>query len=245
MSAMFGTVGFHGKYGSVELKEVYHRNWTIALPIATVVHFGVIGSYVLSSFFDARTETLRPPKTPMIEISGGYIPPPIGNLRPPAIPSGGPRVKPNVGIPVPVPPNEVDPDQTIADQDHMNRSDLPGDEVGGTGEPAQPLIEIIEEVPPDGFVAAEKYPVVVKRVEPVYPQIALRAGLEGSVTVRVWVDKEGKPSQIEIWKSNADIFNESALAAAKQFLFTPAIMNNNPVSVWVALPFRFALAERK
>ena len=72
----------------------------------------------------------------------------------------------------------------------------------------------------------------------------MRAALEGKVWVKIWVDKEGKPREVVVFKSDAEIFNEPAITAAKQFLFTPAYMNNGPVSVWVSVPFNFKLADR-
>jgi protein TonB len=86
---------------------------------------------------------------------------------------------------------------------------------------------------------------VIKKIEPKYPELAMRAGLEGKVWVKIWVDKEGKPRQVVVMKSDAEIFNEPAVEAAKQFLFTPAYMNNGPVAVWVSVPFKFKLADRK
>ena len=62
----------------------------------------------------------------------------------------------------------------------------------------------------------------------------MRAGLEGKVWVKIWVDKEGRPKQVVILKSDAEIFNEPAVEAAKQWVFTPAYMNNGPVAVWVS-----------
>ncbi|GAG02318.1 unnamed protein product, partial [marine sediment metagenome] len=36
-----------------------------------------------------------------------------------------------------------------------------------------------------------------------------------------------------------------AVKAAMSFVFTPAYMNNGPVSVWVSIPFKFKLADRR
>jgi TonB family protein len=69
--------------------------------------------------------------------------------------------------------------------------------------------------------------------------------LEGNVFVKVWVDKEGKVRKVVILKSDAPIFEEAAVAAAKQFVFTPAVMQKGPVSVWVSIPFRFRLTGNK
>ena len=93
--------------------------------------------------------------------------------------------------------------------------------------------------PPTDFVAVSKEPVVVKRVEPKYPELAQKLRLEGRVVVRIWVDKNGKPKQVVILKSDNEIFNESATEAAWQFVFTPGYVSTGPVATWVAIPFKF------
>ena len=150
-----------------------------------------------------------------------------------------------MGAPVPVPDAEASPEQTLATQTEMSQVAAPISESAGDGVQIQQDIKIEDDGPPADFVAVEKEPVVVKKVEPKYPELAMRAGLEGKVWVKIWVDKEGRPKQVVLLKSDAEIFNEAALEAAKQFLFTPAYMNNGPVSVWVSVPFKFKLADRK
>ena len=39
------------------------------------------------------------------------------------------------------------------------------------------------------------------------------------------------------------VFNEAAVQAALGWVFTPAMMNNGPVRVWAAVPFRFKLTR--
>ncbi len=103
---------------------------------------------------------------------------------------------------------------------------------GGTGD---------EEREPEPFTAVEKEPVVLLNPAPVYPEIAMRAGLEGTVYVKMWVGRDGSVKRAEVVKSTSEFFNESALAAAHRWTFSPAIMNQTPVSVWVTVPFRFRL----
>ncbi|MDH4070960.1 MAG: energy transducer TonB, partial [Ignavibacteria bacterium] len=61
--------------------------------------------------------------------------------------------------------------------------------------------------------------------------------------VKVLVDKEGIPVRAVVIKSTAELFDEPAIAAAMGFRFTPAIMNQGPVKVWVSIPFRFQLKD--
>jgi len=164
---------------------------------------------------------------------------------PPPISVTAPTAKPSVGAPVPVPDAEVSAEQTMATQAEMSQVTPIGDATGAGEVAVQQDIKIDDDAPPADFVAVEKEPVVVKKVEPKYPELAMRAGLEGKVWVKIWVDKEGKAKQVLVMKSDAEIFNEPAIEAAKQFVFTPAYMNNGPVSVWVSVPFKFRLADKK
>jgi protein TonB len=174
-------------------------------------------------------------------------PPSITNANtPPPMAVSAPAAKPTVGAPVPVPDAEVSAEQTMATQTEMSQTIAPvTGEAAGENVEIQQDIRIDEEAPPADFVPVEKEPQVIKKVEPKYPELAMRAGLEGKVWVKIWVDKEGKPKQVVILKSDAEIFNEPSVEAAKQFLFTPAYMNNGPVSVWVSVPFKFKLTGGK
>jgi protein TonB len=46
-------------------------------------------------------------------------------------------------------------------------------------------------------------------------------------------------------KTEAEVFNQAAVAAAKQWTFKPAVLNGKPVAVWVMVPFRFKLSDGK
>jgi TonB family protein len=65
--------------------------------------------------------------------------------------------------------------------------------------------------------------------------------IEGKVVVRLLVGKDGTVRQAVVEHSTAEILNDAALDAARLFRFTPAIMNNGPVTVWVLFPFTFRL----
>jgi len=232
-------------YGAAELKTFYQKYWMIGFGLAVAIHFVLIGSYYAAALLreeEPPTVTVR-----IMKLSELGPPPSIANANtPPPIQVSAPQAKPTVGAPVPVPDAEVSPEQTIATQQEMSNQVAPVAEgAGNEGVQVQQDIKIEDDTPPADFVPVEKEPVVVKKVEPKYPELAMRAGLEGKVWVKIWVDKEGKPKQVVILKSDAEIFNEPAVEAAKQFLFTPAYMNNGPVSVWVSVPFKFKLAEHK
>ena len=244
MTAVAATAAYKStQYGAVELKASQQKYWWWGLGIAVAIHFVIVGSYYLA-------EVLRAEEPPTISVrimrySDLGPPPSITQTNtPPPIAVTAPVAKPTVGVPVPVPDAEVSAEQTIATQQEMSQQPAPVVEGTGTG-PVEIQKDISIEEPPADFVPVEKEPVVVKKVEPKYPELAMRAGLEGKVWVKIWVDKEGKPKQVVVLKSDAEIFNEPAIEAAKQFVFTPAYMNNGPVSVWVSVPFKFTLTAKK
>ncbi len=244
MTAVAAAGSYKGsQYGAAELKATQQKYWMWGLGIAVAIHLVIVGSYYLA-------EVLRAEEPPMVQVrvrlySDLGPPPSITQTNaPPPIAVSAPVAKPTVGVPVPVPDAEVSAEQTIATQQEMSQQVAPVE--AGTGDgPVQVQQDISIEEPPADFVPVEKEPVVVKKVEPKYPELAMRAGLEGKVWVKIWVDKEGKPKQVIVIKSDAEIFNEPAIEAAKQFVFTPAYMNNGPVSVWVSVPFKFRLSDKK
>jgi protein TonB len=232
------------QYGAVELKSLYQKYWLIGFAIAFGIHLTLVGSYYLVGVLNAEE-----PPTAFVKIlrySDLGPPPSITSANtPPPVSVQAPVAKPTVGAPVPVPDAEVSAEQTLATQQQMSETPAPINEAQGGAGDAGVEVRIDEDAPPADFVPVEKDPVIIKKVDPKYPEMAMRANLEGRVWVKIWVDKEGKPKQVIVMKSDAEIFNEPAVEAAKQFLFTPAYMNNGPVSVWVSVPFKFKLTGNK
>ncbi|HXX64907.1 MAG TPA: energy transducer TonB [Bacteroidota bacterium] len=97
--------------------------------------------------------------------------------------------------------------------------------------------------PPPEFVPVEIEPEVLVKKEPVYPALALKAGIEGKVWVKSWIDEQGMVRDVQIIRSDNDTFNQAAIDAAKQFRFKPAILNGKPVAVWVTFPFKFKIGK--
>lgn len=234
-------------YGAIELKEVKQKYLIYGLIIGAIIEFAGVGIYwaiTLLGKEEAPVRTVR-----ILKYSELGPPPSIAGASAavaPSVSAAAPMAKPSVGIPVPVPDAEVSPEQNFASQTEMSAVAGPVGEGAGTG--GQVIeqdvnIENIdeEEAPPPDFVPFEKEPQVIKRIEPVYPELARKAGLEGTVWVKLWVDKEGKVKDVVILKSASEIFNQPAIDAAKQWIFTPAMMKTGPVSVWISLSFNFKL----
>lgn len=235
-------VKYKTDYGAAELKRTYKKYLTIALVIGMAFHFLGVGAYWGAMYLsqdDGPSGTVKL----IIRYSDLGPPPSLTEAMAAQVTAANAGVKPSVGIPVPVPDAEVSPEQTIATQEEMSKQTAPVDL--GAGGNSEKEIKIDEdEAPPADYVPYEKAPEAVKQIQPKYPDLATRAGLEGTVWVKIWVDKEGKPKKAVVQKSDAEIFNQPATDAAMQWVFTPAMMKNGPVSVWVSIPFRFKLSGK-
>jgi protein TonB len=100
--------------------------------------------------------------------------------------------------------------------------------------PTQTVFEVYE---------VDEPPQPVVQVQPEYPEVARKAGLEGRVIVAAVVDENGNVIQASIHSSTNSIFNEAALEAAKKMKFKPARQKDIAVKVKVLIPFVFKLTK--
>jgi len=229
-------------YGAAELKRVAQRYMSGALGIAAGVHLLLVGAWWIQSH---RMEAPPSHTVRVMKYSELGPPPSISTASaPPVVAVNLPKtqVKPKIAVPVPVPDEQAEPEQTIPDQSEIAPvADTTGDGTGTAVEQDVALGPIEDDGPPPEFVPFEKEPTVVKRVEPAYPDGAKQSGIEGSVFAKLWIDKEGNVKDVVILKTPSDVFNAAVLAAAKQWVFTPAVMNSGPVAVWFPVKFTFHL----
>lgn len=78
-----------------------------------------------------------------------------------------------------------------------------------------------------------------------FPAQALRQHMQGTVLLRVWVDENGKPMQVEVEQSSGYVLLDRS--AREQVLanwrFQPAMMQGHAVSAWARVPVSFTLQE--
>lgn len=165
--------------------------------------------------------------------------PPSLQETPPPISVAAPTAAPTAGIPLPVEEEQIEQEQTIATQEELSQSIGVG-ETSGTGDSL--VIAPPSEADPEfgAYVYVEEFPQAITRVTPDYPDLARQSSMEGSVTVQALVGKDGRVKDTRIVKSNP-VFDQAAEKAVKQYVFKPALSNNKPVAVWVAVPIRFVL----
>jgi len=225
-------------YGAPELLEIAQTHLTRALSVAmaglVVVFLALLG---LAFYLASRPQETSTIVVPYRELAA---PPPLTDATPP------PKVQvttqvapPAAAVPVPVPDAEAPEDQKIASQEELSAS-TPGVSTEGDGDiVVAPPSE--DEMPKFGeYVYVEELPEAVTRVAPQYPDIAREAGVDGTVLVQALVGKDGKVHDVRVQKS-IPMLDAAAIAAVKAWVFKPALSNNKPVAVWVAVPVKFSL----
>lgn len=77
---------------------------------------------------------------------------------------------------------------------------------------------------------------------PKYPPVSRRAGEEGKVMLRVFVDASGAPTQVEInHTSGFERLDKAAVAAVSHWKFIAAQQAGQAVGAWVLVPIIFSL----
>lgn len=157
-----------------------------------------------------------------------------------------PVIPPTTGEPIPVPDIQAPEYSAVPTQDQLflmaSYDPMDWNEQGNIIINANSIIDEI--LPPsDTFIAFEEAPVPVRSVDPVYPELARRAGLEADIWIKVLIDTNGNVRDVLIANSSERTagFEQSAKKAAYSTVWKPAIANGQPVAVWVTYKVSFRL----
>ena len=230
----------------LELKKAYRKNMALGFGLSSAAVVMLAAVILLLSAGEIPGDNLVG-DTPQVL----PLPPPIIFDPGPGPVTEPPRPqppKPSVGIPVPVPDSEVGEDVLLPSQFelYLQASAQPGDGqlVSAAGFGSEPVPEEILP-PPDRFVAFEEAPILVESVDPIYPDLARRAGIEGHVWLKVLIDRRGAVRDALVAsESNENAgFGEAAVAAARKCVWRPAIANGQPTAVWVTYKVQFKLRK--
>lgn len=114
----------------------------------------------------------------------------------------------------------------------------------GLAVPAMPTVAANAPTAPAAFSINEldNEPALLFSPNPIYPYAAKRAKKEGTVTVRLVIDPEGRVLKVELQPGpDNEIFAKATLQAVKRWRFKPAEKNGKRVMCWVEVPVEFKL----
>jgi protein TonB len=116
-----------------------------------------------------------------------------------------------------------------------------GTEGDGTGGKEAPVAAPAPEAGPMRVGGDVKAPVVTRRVQPEYPEIARKSRVAGVVIVEAIIDKHGNVDQVRVLKGLPMGLSAEAEAAVRQWKFRPGTLNGEPVDVIFSLTVNFSL----
>jgi len=80
---------------------------------------------------------------------------------------------------------------------------------------------------------------LIHRVEPVYPEQALRDGIQGTVRLLITINEEGFVYELKAVDGNNPILEAAAIDAVKQWQYSPTLLNGEPVAAQTTVTVLF------
>ena len=251
-----------------ELKKPYRKFLRKGLTYAILLHLLVIGTYGGVNYYSnyLKEQETRKIQQRVINVTLSDLEPPPSMTEeeePPVKvePVTTPAKDLEAMTPEPVAKEKADV-QTIKTQQQLEEIKTPVSTVGDTGKFTFSGPIKIEEKKVEEKITkrenlngqkektvyqqfeVEKPPEAVNleqiKASMIYPPVALEAGIEGRVSVRVLVSESGEVIKIGS-VTGPDVFHGEVRNKARMLQFTPGLQNGRPVKVWVTVPFHFRL----
>ena len=84
---------------------------------------------------------------------------------------------------------------------------------------------------------------LVTKVQPVYPEAAKSAGIQGKVVLHAVISMDGKPLSLRVVNGEIDPdLARSAVEAVSQWRYTPTLLNGEPIEVDTTITVNYSLA---
>jgi periplasmic protein TonB len=211
------------KSATFAISIVLHTLLVAAIVVVPLLYYDMLPeTTVLKAFFVAPLELAPPPPPP---------PPPAPG--PKVAPKAAPRTEPmpTTAFIAPIEmPAEITPEEGLdlgveGGVPGGVEGGVPGGVVGGVvgGLPAEPP------PPPQvvrvgGMIAAPK---LLKRVEPVYPELAVASRASATIIIEAQVDVHGAVKTVRVLRGHP-LFDESATTAVRQWRYKPLLLNGQP-----------------
>ncbi len=196
-----------------------HHKYPLVIRITSLLAIGVVVSMFL--IFPRFISMVAFENIKQIAIENIDIPQTqqIDNTPPPARPS----------IPIPSDDEDIEDDLTLDELDFDDFSNLDAP----PPPPSGPQVK---------FIPYDDPPIAKGKINPIYPEIAQEAGIEGVVVVQAFIDEKGRVKETLILKGVPNTgLDEAAMDAIRKTRFKPAKQRERAVGVWIAIPVNFKL----
>ena len=215
------------------------RLYTLAVSIvvhaALVVVLVIVPLYAMDALPGARQVTAF---IPTVAPEPPAPPPPPSVARQPATTVVARDVAPSTApdtIAPETPVTAVPPGVPLGDRDVV-----PGGTPGGIPLPDVPAPPPPAPTEPLRLGGKIRAPQKIVNVPPVYPEIARRAQVQGTVFLEAIISENGRVRDVRVLRS-MPLLDAAAMDAVRQWQFTPTLLNGQPVAVIMTVTVTFKL----
>jgi len=236
-----------GGYGLTGSDPAGQGRRAVTLPASILLHTAAALALVVVPLLTSAA--LPEPQTGvrafLVEPLSVPPPPPPPAARPAAAPRVAPKAQPQQQAfvaPVEV-PTEITPEQALDLGGDAGGADgveggVPGGVVGG-------IVGGLPEAPPPPVVPVRvggrvREPRRVVVVPPVYPEVAAKARIQGTVVIEATINERGRVVNVNLLQG-APLFTDAALEAVKKWVYTPTLVNGIPTPVIMTVTVHFRL----
>lgn len=215
----------------------------VVLPLALGEDVLPATSEAVRAFFVPPPEVALPPPPPP--------PPPAGVRSAVKAAPAAPRPQADAKFTAPIEvPETIVPDQGI---DLGVEGGVPGGVeggvpggviggvVGGLPSEAPPPVAAVKPVRVGGMVRTPK---LLDRVNPVYPEIAKAARTSAMLILEATVGVDGRVQDVKILRGHP-LFDESAVAAVRQWRYQPLLLNGIPMPFVATVTVQFNIVDKE
>jgi protein TonB len=237
-----------GGYNLTGVDPAVRGRRAVTLPASILLHTAAAVALVVVPLLtsDAIPEPQSGVRAFLVEPMSVPPPPPPPAASPAAAPRVTPKPQPQEQAfvaPVEV-PTEITPEQALdLGGDEAGSADgvdggVPGGVVGG-------IVGGLPEAPPPPATPVRvgggiREPRRVSAAPPVYPEIAVRARLQGTVVVEATINERGRVVNVNLVQG-APLLTDAALEAVRKWVYTPTLVNGVPTPVIMTVTVHFRL----
>lgn len=171
-------------------------------------------------FPETEIEPYQPKVTKTIKVD--KLPPQLQNIVKPPPP------------PKPKMPVAAESDEEV-EAETIEKTDFTGNEKKEAEPEFKPPKFVPYEVPPK--------PLNEEVMQGIYPEVARKLGIEGTLYLELWIDTNGKVRNVIVKKPLYPAIDKIAKERAYQLKFEPAMQRDKPVAVRLSYPVSFQLED--
>jgi protein TonB len=196
--------------------------WRLAcLSLVIALHVGLIAISLKTS---AHSAIPTPPSVIHASLISKAAEPAAVQKEKTPPPAAKPKIKQRTMIAAPKPAAEAAEPAALAETPEAPSTESPHPEARGE------------------FVEARADADYLSNPAPEYPRLSKRNREEGKVMLRVFVEKNGKPSTVTLHSSSGfERLDQAAMDAVRAWSFVPAKQGDEIVAAWVLVPIAFHL----